>query len=371
MNWNTIKQLIADGYISCRKHPKLPLWIYNYTPKAAVDNYWPEEVRACRGLVADENHNIIARPFKKFFNFHDHMDIVRANKKPRRFLDLPNEPFTVQEKLDGSLIIGFIYQNELILTTRGSFKSPQAIESQKIFQELYSGIELNPNWTYLFEIIYPENRIVVNYGKRRSLVLLAAIDTSSGVEQDIYDNQFSKFHRVKEINAEAFNKHTLSELAAFSSADDPKNYEGIVVKFQSGLRVKVKLDEYVALHRILTQTTSKTIWHYLKEGMDLDLLKEGMPEEFRSWVDIEASQLRSEFDFLEEECCSRYRFLGDEKETALYIKSQPKKYQGILFARMRLHDYSKIIWKMIKPKPNKPFDIKKTIEDYENANANS
>ena len=41
---------------------------------------------------------------------------------------------------------------------------------------------LDREYTYLFEIIYPSNRIVVDYGSSRRLVLLAAVHTQTGIE---------------------------------------------------------------------------------------------------------------------------------------------------------------------------------------------
>ena len=37
-----------------------------------------------------------------------------------------------------------------------------------------------PGKTYLFEIIYPENRIVVDYGDYKGLVLIDVIDNETG-----------------------------------------------------------------------------------------------------------------------------------------------------------------------------------------------
>ena len=90
-----LEKLIKDGYISKRKHPTKDLWIYNYTNKTQWEKHWNDWTLRCRGLIMDEKYNIIARPFEKFFNLGeiDH--------------DIPNLPFEVTEKMDGSLIIWF------------------------------------------------------------------------------------------------------------------------------------------------------------------------------------------------------------------------------------------------------------------------
>jgi hypothetical protein len=65
--------------------------------------------------------------------------------------------------MDGSLGILFYYRGEWVVTTRGSFTSDQAIRAKKILDEKYNLDLFNWKHTYLFEIIYPENRIVVRY----------------------------------------------------------------------------------------------------------------------------------------------------------------------------------------------------------------
>ena len=48
------------------------------------------------------------------------------------------------------------------------------------------------------------------------------------------------------------------------------NKEGYVVRFSSGLRLKVKSEEYVRLHRLLTQVNSKDIYEWVRDGRDLE-----------------------------------------------------------------------------------------------------
>ena len=69
----------------------------------------------CRGLITDNEGNIVARTWGKFFNLEE--------KK-----HTPTDDFDVYAKLDGSLGILFYYQNQWVMATRGSFTSDQAIK---------------------------------------------------------------------------------------------------------------------------------------------------------------------------------------------------------------------------------------------------
>ena len=61
--------MVEDGYVNVNKHPDLPLYIYNYSKGCQAKHVWNDVTEACRGLIVDSNQNIIARPFKKFYNY--------------------------------------------------------------------------------------------------------------------------------------------------------------------------------------------------------------------------------------------------------------------------------------------------------------
>ena len=164
------KQLIKDGYISERKHSEVDYYIYNYTQKTQYEGLWNEDTMNCRGLILDGEGETIAKPFKKFFNIGEYSEQNDLGK-------IPNYTwFDIWDKMDGSL--GILYRmpdGGFRIATRGSFSSDQAIEGTMMFNEMFKQPELMfaDNWTYLFEIIYPANRIVVDYKEKSELVLLA------------------------------------------------------------------------------------------------------------------------------------------------------------------------------------------------------
>jgi hypothetical protein len=142
-----LTQYIEEGWIEFQDHPSLPLRIYNYSRNCQFESYWDDLTLMCRGLILDYDGNIVARPFRKFFNMEE-------NKHT------PTTDFDVYEKMDGSLGILFYYKEEWILATRGSFTSEQSIKGKEIFDRYvkeYGDENLNVNLTYLTEIIYPEN----------------------------------------------------------------------------------------------------------------------------------------------------------------------------------------------------------------------
>ena len=276
-----IKNLVQEKFIRVQKHLTEELYIYNYSAKAQYERMWTEETLACRGLILDNLGNVVARPFPKFFNLGELEE-----------QDIPNLPFEVFEKMDGSLGISYSIDGAFFVATRGSFVSEQAEFATQMLRTKYQEAtqQMNEDYTYLFEIIYPENRIVVDYGEREELVLLAVIDRQTGEEYPLDDIGFPV---VKSYDG-------ISSIAELNALDEDDR-EGFVVKFANNFRLKVKFQEYLRLHRIITQVNSYNIWEYLKSGQSMDEILEKVPDEFYDWVKGVREELETAYDKIEKE----------------------------------------------------------------------
>ncbi|UZR95207.1 RNA ligase [Chondrinema litorale] len=330
-----LRKLEEEGKVTLKANTQDSLFIANYTPVVQYERSWDELLMQCRGLIVSECGEVVARPFRKFFNIEEH--------QPE---ELPDEPFEVYDKLDGSLGIMYFEEGNPAIATRGSFMSDQAIKASAWLHTKYKAYlpSFQEHLTYLFEIIYPENRIVVNYGKEEKLVLLAIIDTATG--EDLPIEEFDFPHKVKKYDG----VKEISDIRKFEN--DLK--EGFVVKYQSGFRVKVKFSEYVRLHRIITQVSNKTVWEYLKEGKPFDDLLDRVPDEFYQWVRATKEKLEQEFSEIEEEAIDTYRDDFPSKK-AFALWAQEQEYSHLLFCLANGKDMAPAIWRMIKPKYEKPF----------------
>lgn len=333
MNKELLKTMIAEGYIKINKHPTEALFIYNYSETAQFERVWNDVTLMCRGLIFDEAGRIIARPFPKFFNSGERENDV-----------LPNLPFEVYEKMDGSLGISYSVNKELFIATRGSFNSEQSVKANELLNTKYlaAKAQMNPAITYLFEIIYPENRIVVDYGNKEELVLLGMVETATGKELPLEEIGFpvvKKYDGLTDI-------HELKALAF-------KNKEGFVVKFSNNYRLKIKFEEYVLMHRVFTQVSSVSIWENLMANQPLDEIIQRMPDEFYEWVKATKKRLEDEFATIENTAKKEFKVLATRKETALYF--QTCTYPKILFSMLDGKDYDEIIWRYIRPVYERPF----------------
>jgi RNA ligase len=347
VDWALLREYIDNGLIVANKHPEYDIWILNYSPKVQSKRFWDVYTLSCRGMVVDGNGNILARPFMKFKNFEEH--------DPSE-IDMSKE-FEIFEKMDGSLIIVFFYEEimQWIVASRGSFISEQVIEARKMIEN-NTFDALNRNCTYLFEILYKENRIVVDYGDRRELVLLGNIITSTGEELP-YDKliaMYSKYFTVVK-KYELKNIKNLNDLKAL----EEENREGFVVRFSDGFRVKVKFSEYIRLHGILTNVSNITVWEHLMNNYDFDSLLDRVPDEFYDWLKKTVASLENEYNSIErlslKEFIRIYHINDIKTRKEFAAEALKTEYCSILFKMFDKRPYDEIIWKKIRPTYSKPF----------------
>ena len=202
--------------------------LLKYNEECVQTKAWTDITRAARGIIFDlRSRKVVAKPFTKFFNLEE-VEETKFNNLP---WSLPHE---VQAKEDGSLGICYFAEGEWHMATPGSFNSVQAKRGKELLSR-YAMPKLHENFTYLFEIICDESRQVVSYDKER-LILLAIFNRDSGSE-------------INPKDVRTFASQTgfdTPKIYNFGSADElieykfPINFEGFVVRFEGGQRVKIK-----------------------------------------------------------------------------------------------------------------------------------
>lgn len=200
------------------------------------------------------------------------------------------------------------------------------------------------------------NRIVVDYKGAEELVLLGAIETSSGYEYDYaylntihnkvaipivkkYDG-LKNFNEIKNLNWD--------------------NFEGMVIRFADGYRMKIKFADYVALHHIMTGCSSYDVWEnlYLFDKLPEELLTK-VPDEFYSWIKSLEVKLRGEYQTLLDEYSYIFKQIMLTPRTAdrktFAAAALRYKHSSILFNMLDGKDPRELIWRLIKPAYSKPF----------------
>lgn len=243
-----------EGQVKVVEHEGMLLFAYDHECNQKPPAEWNVFERMSRGLILDSfSGEIIARPFDKFWNIG------------QIFPEKGDEIESVTEKMDGSLGIGFRYGDEFRVATRGSFTSDQAIWATNFLKERNLSSKLvYPHETLLFEIIYPENRVVIDYEGLETLVLIGCRNKHTGKEYDFY--QLRALSAVLGLPVPK-NYYGLSlEAVAAKAAELGPNEEGFVIRYKSGLRLKVKGQEYLRIHKFVSNFNLKAVAQAIYDG---------------------------------------------------------------------------------------------------------
>ncbi|EFC80085.1 T4 RnlA family RNA ligase [Parafrankia sp. EUN1f] len=383
---------ITAGLVTRKPHPDLPLDILTYTRTCQYKAEWDAITTRCRGLVVHRaSGRVIARPFEKFFNYGEHL----AGRPYAPPLPL-HEPFELFGKIDGSLAIIFHFDGKWHAASKGSFASEQALWAQRQL-DLANTADLNPEVTYLAEMIYAENRIVVDYGlDGEGLTFLAAIQ-SDGAELDYEDTATRWPWGLSASHWRDVDLPPLGEIAALATESrthrgrtvSGTEEEGYVVRFASGTRVKIKMADYVRLHRALTGTSARDVWRYtgvelfaatltdkelaqtlgcpaaditrlraVEGGPFAELLAQ-VPDEFDDWArgvrnGLEAD-LASLHDTVQIEFGARDRLRDDRKQFFASLQSLTPLVRGAVLRELDGYSSLPALWRSLRPEHSLPF----------------
>lgn len=296
---------------------------YCYTEKCAFDRLWDEFSLLARGIVLDTQAQCVrAYPFPKFFNYGEWAGGVVGK--------VPDEPFEVFEKLDGSLGIAYHDGERWRVNTKAAFANDQA----KWALERLPTERLFPGYTYLFEIIYDANRIVVRY-PFEGLVLLGVYGpkglehqpAACAADTDLVDGVVTRL--VQSHPFETMH-HAIKAVEGFGL-----DREGFVVRFRSGLRLKLKGAEYLRVHKFVSRVTPLALWDLMANGQDPLELRNEVPDEFADDFDAIYAALNRAHDEVVEEVSAAVEWFKDRtnKDLGLATDLTERVRQFIFVAR--------------------------------------
>jgi RNA ligase len=268
------------------------LILFCYTPTCPYVNNWNFLETISRGLVLNRiTGEVVARPFDKFFNWGE-KDRDGNERKTNASIAM------VYEKMDGSLGILFRHNGKYHITTKGGFESEQGVWATN-FLKNYALDDLPEELTLLFEIIYPDNRIVVDYGQTETLALIGA--------RNRFNGEYLKPDELHDLGNEYnFDVREMWHIGVYNRVDhilhlmnkkfrDGEVEEGFVVLFNDGQRFKFKYNEYFKLHKERSNITKKRVLEAMKE-FRLQQYLENIPTEYLEQVKTWASEIECAYD---------------------------------------------------------------------------
>lgn len=345
------EDMVKHGYL--RKAETDNLVLYGYTDHCTFERAWQTPyTRDARGIIFEKKTGrLVAKPFPKFFNLGEMEEVS--------ILNLPKEPYKVFEKCDGSLGIIFYYGGKWNIATRGSFTSEQAIKGAELLKKYHLNY-LDQNDTYLVEIIYPENKIIVDYKGEEKLVMLGGYSTRNQKEVD-WHWLADTADLIGMPHAQVYD-YTIDQMIELQKTM-PKDEEGFVVRFESGVRVKIKGHEYMRIAKMISQMSPLSFWEAMEHGtVSRDYVRQ-LPEEFRKEYEPMIDTLEQQYKLVMQEICEDLRKLPqvdfDSKEGKKVIGllihgKHDLKHPGAMFSciQHKAKSLEKYIMKHIRPTGN-------------------
>ncbi|GAB6013143.1 hypothetical protein [Viscerimonas tarda] len=354
---------VLNGYtvnsdICCEKHPEANLLLYGYYSNDNRSGIaWNNINVHCRGLILDINGNVIEHPFVKFWMFKQYLSEKTILMNDNQIFRVPDCSFRILEKIDGTMVILYWINNNPYLATQRSFTNVRAKIATEILYEKYSDIfnKLNRNYTYVFEAVYPETKVLIDYGDMRDLFLIGMIDKDNGKLLPLDNIGFPLAHDYTSEYGHIKNFNSLMEL-------NLPNKEGFVIQYDNGDLIKIKFPWYLEAHRLLDFFIAHSKKYYINRLKMSDIIKKEIPIKDVSTMDVWNALRAGDKDLISitKNLCDIYFSMGldywlmSEKEKLL---NQFRKYQN------KNHNLNgSEIWENIKPDNIHSFDLEKRLQ---------
>ena len=264
------------------------------------DNFWDLYdgfYQECRSVVIDlDKEKIVLSPFKKFRNLNEcpenDINVITNKIKNAKSIE-------VTEKLDGSMQSARFYDNQIVMSgsqaidMNNSWRLKDGYSILTNQSNYVKMIKDNPVYTFIFEYITLKDAHVVNYKKENEGLYLLGM-------RNVYTGEQLSYSEVR-IYADKYNvKMTRIFDKTFDDVlKDVKVYkshemEGFVINIDGHL-LKVKCDDYVKIHKILSNISSiNLIIKHIGDNTFDDLISK-VPESYK-WRVLKVANLV--FDYI-------------------------------------------------------------------------
>lgn len=301
--------------------------------------------RTMRSIVINiDTLEIVTYPFDKFFNINemDETDVVVIKERIKNAKSIE-----ISDKLDGSMASVRYYNGEIFATGSKSIIREQSWRLDDVYKMIESSPNIkqlvmdHPNYTFIFESITKSDAHVVIYDDLDLGLHLIGARNMDTLEMLSYKEIVELANKYNVLTTTIFDK-TFEEV--MNSLDDKKSNEkeGFVLNID-GFYVKIKYNDYVLMHNILSNISSinLVIRNYADETLD-DLLSK-IPTVYRNRVLVIVTLLNKYVLQTEKRINFWYNKVKDMniKDAAIFLTNEcDKKICGYVLAKYKGKPYN-------------------------------
>jgi len=395
---NGLQKLKDEFKIEVREYPEKGICVLNYS---MIDSpRFNLIVDSCRGIILkDKTWDIVSYPFNRFMNWGEGVqqsqNISANTQRISSYKEYETKEFSLEDsiiemKLDGSIIPMRFENGEWEVSSRSmayaegntnfgiTFKQAFLHAAKKT--NLFSFLKANQcmeDFTFIFELIGPYNRIVTRY-ENNEIVLIGARSNKeefnyrelSAVELDNVAG-VAKIKRPKYFVAKTY-EELLKIISSFPTLD-----EGVVLKIEnpngSHWRIKVKSASYLAVAHMRSNgnISPKNILQLVMTGEDKEYEKY-FPEDAKyiNFVESIYDDIRNHIEAIYNDC----KKIESQKQFALSIipATNYSFEKGVIFSLRKGGEINSLLNEIGPKKISDAIGLKQkfidkfhvTIEDY-------
>lgn len=246
-----INSAIIDGKVYCKLNYSDTVGIGYFIDSNGIQRLIFNHLRGSVCVLDDNYYKVIYPAMDKFFNLHE---IEKLYPDITSRIELQ----TAIEKLDGMMILPFVINDVVYLSSRWNFDTIPVIVSQQYLTDEYKKFILDcyNNKIYLtFELISYESQIRVLYDPSKyGLYLVSAQDESGRVyplKKSISNKYYVQNGKLELeipdsiLHAKVYDISTLNNLENFVSSFRGIEFEGVVAFTTEGQIFKLKNINYI------------------------------------------------------------------------------------------------------------------------------
>lgn len=251
---------------------------------------------------------IVAFPMRRFFNYGQGACAVNLQDPNLRVLD----------KIDGTCIIVYrdTKQKQWHVATRSVPEADIQLKTGETFRQLFEMTvknqfdqtfdqfthRLDPQYTYVFEMVGPVNQVTIYYPKMEiTLLSVRSLKTLKELPLDGFDFPKAKSYAYSSIDS----------LVTMVNSLSGKDYEGVVVVDSNFNRLKVKNAEYLLMSGLASKLKNdETLMELILMGKEDDAVSLLHPDRWQYLQELKSALARliTEYD-------SKFKLMKEMTET--------------------------------------------------------
>ena len=231
------------------------LHVLKYKRKVFYDSLWDEHLEECRGLIVDDDFNIVSYPFTKIYNYG-----IEANAPKIA----PDEMVHAMRKVNGFMVAVTWHKGKLLVSTTGSIDSDYVKMARELMEptiDYYNETcSENSDYTFMFECVHRNDPHIIP--EKEGMYFLAARKKQLG------SRIMTSFFLPSEFGAESV-EHVYAPMEYIEIIAKHVKHEGFVIYGAGDVATKIKSPYYLVKKFVARNPrTDKLMRADIKQSLD-------------------------------------------------------------------------------------------------------